>query len=94
MDYSIYEKECDRINKKVEILKEKYIDLYDSYSKQVVRYEVGVGGELMHRGYYCPSLVEDIIVGNAKRGRIAKRITSRTKNSLFLDLTKRITCLL
>lgn len=30
------------------------------------------GGETIHRGYYCPSLVKDIIVGGANRGKLLK----------------------
>lgn len=35
--------------------------------------EYGRGGELLHRGYYCPSPIFDIIVGNANRGKLMKR---------------------
>lgn len=34
----------------------------------------------LHRGFYCPSLVYDIIVGNVKRGRRLKGIRSNSKN--------------
>ncbi len=33
------------------------------------------GGELLHRGYYCPSLVYDIVFGGAKRGKLLKRFS-------------------
>lgn len=31
------------------------------------------GGETIHRGYYCPSLIEDIIIGGTNRGKLLKR---------------------
>lgn len=46
-------------------------------SGQVVRTEVGSKSDL-HRGFYCPSPVYDIFVGNAKRGKLLKRLTTRS----------------
>lgn len=37
----------------------------------------------LHRGYYCPSLIYDLIVGGVKRGRLLKKLTARSK-SYFL----------
>ena len=41
----------------------------------------------LHRGFYCPSLILEHIVDNVKRGRLAKRMTSRTNptNGYFYD---------
>lgn len=41
--------------------------------------EYALGSRYMHRGYYCPSPIYDKLVGNARRGRIAKRITKTTR---------------
>jgi hypothetical protein len=58
-------------------IKNKYADclsqLRPSSEKKIVRFEYSKGGETLHRGYYCPSPVLDLIVGNSKRGRILKR---------------------
>ena len=66
-----------------ESLKEK-IDLVKQQLPQslnsVVRIEHGKGGLNLHRGFYCPSLAFDIVVGNASRGRILKQ---GGKNSQF-----------
>ena len=35
--------------------------------------EYGYGGELLHRGFYCPSLILDIVTGNARRGKVLKQ---------------------
>jgi ferredoxin-thioredoxin reductase catalytic subunit len=51
----------------------KFSQLRTSTEKEVARFEYSKGGETIHRGYHCPSLVLDLIVGNAKRGRLLKR---------------------
>ena len=72
MDYSVYEKECNRIKEEILLFEKTYITLFEAYSKKVTRNEIGLGGELMHRGYYCPSIIADIIAGNVRRGQIVK----------------------
>ena len=48
--------------------------------RSTVQYEqYGVGGETIHRGYYCPSKIFDVVTGNAKRGRIAKRASTKRR---------------
>ena len=47
--------------------------------KDVVREECSTGGMTIHRGYYCPSPVHDIIVGGANRGKLFKRMTVKSK---------------
>lgn len=58
----------------------KIIDksLYDQI--QPARFEYASGGNI-HRGFYCPSLVIDFVVGNASRGRILKRVSRLSKIS-------------
>ena len=65
-----------------------------SFAKEFLQRETNVCGEIkdktvrtesasdsgLHRGFYCPSLVYDIIVGNVKRGRRLKGITVKSKN--------------
>ena len=38
-----------------------------------MRIEYSVGESALHRAYYCPSLILDIIHGNTKRGRATKK---------------------
>ncbi|MBQ7344494.1 MAG: hypothetical protein IJW45_00340 [Oscillospiraceae bacterium] len=72
---------CDAECKKVE----KYImdghleplENYDAVKEKIIRTEYGSGGELLHRGFYCPSIVADIICGNIKRGRISHSVRSK-----------------
>ena len=40
-----------------------------------------VSGSTLHRGFYCPSPVQDIIVGNRKRGKLLRRETKRSNVS-------------
>ena len=58
-------------------LYDKYLYSYDELREKALAEtcytEYSKGGETFHRGYYCPSLVQDLIIGNANRGRLLKR---------------------
>lgn len=41
--------------------------------KSQVVYQQYCAGGTIHRGYYCPSLTEDLWLGNTKRGRLCKK---------------------
>lgn len=41
---------------------------------EIAVWQYGRGGETIHRGYYCPSLIYDIVVGGANRGKLLKRL--------------------
>lgn len=73
MDKKSVRTECERITKIAEKYESCYEEIFKEKSQQVVRFSYGLGGELMHRGYFCPSLVEDIVVGNVRRGRQVKK---------------------
>lgn len=49
--------------------------------EQVSRQEFASGGNSLHRGYYCPSPVQDIIIGNCKRGKLLKKNQKNSKLS-------------
>ena len=53
----------------------KEIDVAAELQKQKsqVVYQQYCAGGTMHRGYYCPSLTEDLWLGNTKRGRLCKK---------------------
>ena len=67
-------------------------EVKDTLLEQVAVFEYGTGA--IHRGYYCPSPVIDLIVGNLKRGRIVKKAPKAgyryafdaEGNMLFVDL--------
>jgi hypothetical protein len=52
---------------------EKLPQLRIEAEKEIVKVEYSKGGETIHRGYYCPSPVLDLIVGGLKRGKLFKR---------------------
>lgn len=41
--------------------------------------EFASNARFLHRGYYCPSPIQDKLVGNAKRGKLVRRKTEKTK---------------
>lgn len=45
----------------------------------------GKGDECIHRGYYCPSLIKDIVIGNCKCGGIIKRRTAKSERDLSYE---------
>lgn len=51
----------------------------ESFEARIERTEVGQAS-LLHRGFYDPSPVDDIIIGNAKRGKLLKRLSPRSKD--------------
>lgn len=58
-------------------LYDKYLYSYDELRKKALAEtcytEYSKGGEGTHRGYYCPSPVIDLVIGNVSRGRLLKR---------------------
>lgn len=52
--------------------KDKFEDLCNIIKEKTIRTEYSVGGNYLHRGFYCPSPIEDIVIGNIKRGRLTK----------------------
>ncbi len=51
---------------------------FEKANRTVVREELSSGSD-MTLGYYCPSPVEDLLIGNVHRGKILKRVTKRSK---------------
>lgn len=73
MDNFEFINSSDRMFKMLKKYSEYCIKHIDDFRSSVVYEQYGIGGETIHRGYYCPSKIEDIVVGNARRGRITKR---------------------
>lgn len=63
----IYTKE--NLKKMKQTIKEK-----DQYTKQY-----SCGGQTISRGYYCLSLIEEIIVTNVTRGKLLKQLTKKSR---------------
>ena len=70
MDKAFFRMECNRFEQIAKqygsLCQERFAELL----KEVVTFKFGVGGECMHRGFYCPSLISDIVLGNINRGRV------------------------
>jgi len=72
--------ECQRMAEISKMYTDQYQLLYDKLRAESVRVEYGKGGTIMgHRGYYNPSLTKDLVISNANRGRLLKRVTASTK---------------
>ena len=70
--------ECDRLSELAAQLQKQELEAY--CIENTVRMELAFGSTL-HRGFYCPSPVYDILVGNVKRGKIQKRVFPGIKPS-------------
>ena len=46
--------------------------LYQKQLEKVMYKEYALNGETIHRGYYCPSPIRDIVISNCNRGRLLK----------------------
>ena len=78
--YEILLHECDRLQEVAHTCQKTCNTIYKDLLNDVVRTEYARGGETIHRGYYCPSPVYDIIVGRASRGRLLKDMKRIKKN--------------
>lgn len=58
----------------------KYSILNEMVDQSISRVEYGKGGATLPRGYYCPSLVNDIIIGGRSRGRL---VVNARKNTFY-----------
>lgn len=73
MDIEKYCKnKCEYYNSLLEINSAKYNEFYSQVTKNITKKEYASKGDVIHRGYYCPSPVQDIIIGNNKRGKLIK----------------------
>lgn len=52
-------------------------------------------GSTLHRGYYHPSPVYDLIVGNTKRGRLCRklRVTPKLAHHYYFDSDEKLACI-
>lgn len=74
-----YMLDCQRLAETANLYKDRCQLLYDELSNSVNKYEFSSGGEVLHRGYYCPSPIIDIVVGNGKRGKNIKALNAKSK---------------
>jgi len=71
--------ECERLANVVKEYVPLLQTLKDKLNQEIATEEYSTGGEVLHRGFYCPSPIIDIVIGNSKRGRILQRMTQESK---------------
>lgn len=55
------------------------LDAEQVCDKAQIEYTKLASGGTIHRGFYCPSPVIDIIIGNARRGKLLQRSSKRSR---------------
>jgi hypothetical protein len=73
----------DHLMKYVETHSMVYNDVMDKINASSVRFEY-CNGSSLHGGYYCPSLILDV-VGNVKRGKLVKNPKKSYKYKYFFN---------
>ena len=72
------------------------IPLHDLEEKRgkIAEIQYARGFLLPHRGYFCPSLIQDIVIGNARRGRLIRhpRKASIPEYTYGFDLAGKLIC--
>ncbi len=68
---------------------EEVLKIKDDILKSCVSYKFGIGGaNLPARGYFCPSLIMDIVVGNCSKGRLVCKPKSTTRANFKYGFTE------
>lgn len=85
--YAKYQAVTDCIVSTVEKYRSILLCDIAEFEKRAVRTEVASNGDL-HRGYYCPSLTYDLVVGGVKRGNLLRRLTKSSKSYFLYGFDK------
>ena len=72
---------CEHLAKVVKECAPELQDLKHKADQNIVLEEYSTGGEVLHRGFYCPSPIMDVVTGNCNRGKLLRRVTQRSKPS-------------
>ena len=54
----------------------QYASLSERFSVDALLRKYGRGGEMLHRGALCPSPIYDLVIGNVRRGRKDRFLSS------------------
>lgn len=76
---SRFDEEITQLISTAERMRGREEELKQRKNTQTVRTAICSGSNIP-RGYYCPSPIYDLVVGNVKRGKLVKRMTVKTKN--------------
>ena len=75
----LFTEKCVQLFETAQRLIPEYDALQAACQKHTVREELAVQCRYLYRGFYCPSPVYDLIVGNARRGNILKKPNKKSK---------------
>ena len=88
---------CDQYDKAIQLLEigKKFIADEGAIAHRSIprgKEELGIQSRYLHRGAYCPSPVLDLLITNAKRGKILVRPNARSKitNRYVFDLSGKL----
>lgn len=70
MSTDYFKKECVRAANLMSCYEHWIVERFYQVEESVFDRKYSYGGDLLHRGFYCPSPVLDIVTGNAKRGTL------------------------
>ena len=57
--------------------------IFNDYQTKISKKEYCVGGECIHRGYYCPDIISDIVIGSLTRCRLYKNIVPNNPTYVY-----------
>lgn len=68
-DIEFYQKECIRAAETAKRYGVRLAERFYEAERNAVFRETARGGEMLHRGFYCPSQILDIVAGGVQRGK-------------------------
>lgn len=76
--------ELSQTIKEIATIGKEYAQSYDELNKiknnKTTNIKYSIQSYCIHRGFYCPSPIEEIVVGGIKRGKLTDKIRKSTKN--------------
>lgn len=81
--------ECERISQIAQAYACRCGATYNEMRTLITNKQYGIGGGCVHRGYYCPSKIIDVVT-NAKRGRVAKKQPALPEHVYGFDALDRL----
>ncbi len=95
-DYLRISEDCMRVKEQILVYPTNYLNQYKKHVKMSNTTLYGSSSNI-NRGYFCPSLILDIIVGNAKRGRLIQNRTPKSATKIeyifYLDNENRLSAI-
>lgn len=82
-DLKHYYNLCDHIEKQIIIHQNEMIQKVSMQKEMITHMKYGVGGLNLYRGYYNPSPILDLVVGNCSRGRLTKKYNVNVDDYLY-----------